>query len=148
MKFYLFFYRIGNKTEQLKQLVPHNTIGYISNVLDSSGADPQRRKRHIKWDTADLQSLGINMDLLDLRSHFSKENALLNNLRELGARFITGGHVFVLRQSIYLSSLDSILQQLRAFLTGRSYSGVCLGSDLGAGTSWKKEPKSRILSHK
>lgn len=39
MKFYLSSYRLGEKTEELKKLVPAGRIGYIPNALDSSGVD-------------------------------------------------------------------------------------------------------------
>ncbi|MEM9832728.1 MAG: Type 1 glutamine amidotransferase-like domain-containing protein [Bacteroidota bacterium] len=134
MKFYLSSYRLGNKTEQLKKLVPYGNIGYVPNALDFSGADSERRKRHIERDTADLESLGVNVELLDLRDYFSEQNGLLKKLQQLGAIFISGGNVFVLRQAMYLSGLDRILGQLRTgedFLyAGYSAAGCVLSQDL------------------
>ena len=136
MKFYLSSYKLGNETERLKMLIPHNKIGYIPNALDFSKADLERKKRHIEKDTAALRELGVGTEVIDLRDYFGKDDELEKKIRGLRAIFISGGNVFVLRQAMKLSGLDHILQKFKDkedFLyAGYSAAGCVLFSDLNA----------------
>src|SRR3989344_8249113 len=113
MKYYLSSYEIGNETEKLKKLVPKGKIGYIPNARDFTGADPERRAKRNEKDMGALRELGLEVEMINLREYFGKQNELKKKLEELGAIFISGGNVFVLRQAMKLSGLDEILKESR-----------------------------------
>jgi len=137
MNYYLSSYKLGNQTDELKRLVPNKKIGYIPNALDFTKADPERRKKHIEKDTQALHDLGLVVEIVDLREYFGNQSELQRKLIELGAIFISGGNVFVLRQAMKLSGLDYILMTFQkdstAFLYA-GYSAACcvLSEDLHA----------------
>lgn len=133
MKFYLSSYELGNETEKLKKLIPKERIGYIPNARDFTSADPERRDRRNKNDMQSLRKLGLEVEMVNLRDYFGKQPELKKKLEELGAVFISGGNVFVLRQAMRLSGLDEILKQLlnTDFLyAGYSAAGCVLASNL------------------
>ncbi len=137
MKFYLSSYGIGNEVEKFKQLIPNKKIGYIPNARDHSGSDSKTRKEKAERDMQLLRDLGLEVYLLDLQDYFDKKDELKNKLEELGAIFISGGNVFVLRQAMKLSGLDEILTELKNnnqnFLyAGYSAAGCVLAPDLHA----------------
>jgi len=113
MKYYLSSYEIGNETEKLKTLVPKGKIGYIPNARDFTGADPERRAKRNENDMGSLCKLGLAVEMINLREYFGKQDELKKRLEELGAIFISGGNVFVLRQAMKVSGLDEILKELR-----------------------------------
>ncbi len=134
MKYYLSSYEIGNKKEKLKSLVPKGKIGYIPNARDYTGVDLKRYAVRSEKDMSSLCELGIDVELLNLRDYFGKRDDLENKLEELGAIFISGGNVFVLRQAMRLSALDKVLEELqnkRDFLyAGYSAAGCVLSPSL------------------
>jgi len=133
MKYYLSSYEIGNETEKLKNLVPKGKIGYIPNARDFTGADPARRANRNEKDTGSLRKLGLEVEMLNLQDYFGKRDELKNKLEKLGAIFISGGNVFVLRQAMKLSGLDETLKELRDtdFLyAGYSAAGCVLAPSL------------------
>lgn len=75
--------------------------------------------------------------MIDLKNYFNKKDELKKKLEEIGAIFISGGNVFVLRQAMKLSGLDEILTEFKNtnqdFLyAGYSAAGCVLFSDLKA----------------
>jgi len=110
MKYYLSSFEIGSKQEDFKRLIPNGKVGYIPNARDFTGADLERSARRTEKDMHSLRELGVEVELLDLQVYFGKLNELKQRLKELGAIFISGGNVFVLRQAMKLSGLDQILQ--------------------------------------
>lgn len=137
MNYYLSSYKLGNETEHLKQMAPKGKIGYIPNALDFTGADPERRKKHIEADAESLRALGLEVEIIDLKEYFHEENILQDKLKELGAVFVSGGNVFVLRQAMKLSGLDNILKDFSEsdaeFLyAGYSAAGCVLAPSLKA----------------
>jgi dipeptidase E len=111
MKLYLSSYKIGDEPDKLTGLFSANKrVGYVPNALDFTGADPERRKRHIESDIASLVDIGLEPELLDLREYFWKRETLENKIRALGGLWISGGNVFILRQAMKLSDLDTILE--------------------------------------
>ena len=136
MRFYLSSYKIGNEVEKLKSLLPKDSkrFGYIPNALDFSGADPERRKKHVETDMISLRQVGMEPELLDLKEYFGKKSGLEKKMAELGGLWVSGGNTFILRQAMRLSGLDEILQRnaLPAdFLyAGYSAGGCVLGPDL------------------
>jgi len=136
MKYYLSSYEIGNETEKLKNLVPKGKIGYIPNARDFTGADPERRAKRNEKDMGSLRELGLEVEMVNLQNYFGKTDELKKKLDEIGAIFISGGNVFVLRQAMKLSGLDDILKELREqkdFLyAGYSAAGCVLAPNLKA----------------
>ncbi len=136
MKYYLSSYEIGNETEKLKNLVPKGKIGYIPNAGDFTGADPERRAKRNEKDMGSLRELGLEVEMVNLQNYFGKTDELKKKLDEIGAIFISGGNVFVLRQAMKLSGLDDILKELRDqkdFLyAGYSAAGCVLTPNLKA----------------
>ena len=133
MKYYLSSYEIGNETEKLKTLVPKGKIGYIPNARDFTGADPERRAKRNENDMGSLRKLGLEVEMLNLHDYFGKRDELKKKLEELGAIFISGGNVFVLRQAMKLSGLDEILKEIKDtnFLyAGYSAAGCVLAPSL------------------
>jgi dipeptidase E len=113
MKFYLSSYGLGDEADKLAGLTRYKKIGYIPNARDFTGADPERKAKRNERDMASLKDLGLEVELLDLRDYFSKQSVLKTKLEDLGAIFISGGNVFVLRQAMKLSGLDEILKDFK-----------------------------------
>jgi dipeptidase E len=114
MKLYLSSYKIGNEPDKLLALFSGNRkVGYIPNALDFTGADPQRREKHVASDIQSLSDVGLQAELLDLKNYFGKENKLREKLQELGGVFISGGNVFILRQAMRLCGLDTVLEEYK-----------------------------------
>ncbi len=135
MKYYLSSYELGNETDKLKVLAPKGKIGYIPNARDFTGTDPERRAKRNANNMNSLRGLGLEVELVNLSDYFGKQDELKKKLEELGAIFISGGNVFVLRQAMKLSGLDEILKELRDtdFLyAGYSAAGCVLGPNLKA----------------
>jgi dipeptidase E len=134
MKYYLSSYEIGNETEKLKTLVPKGKIGYIPNARDFTSADPERRAKRNEKDMGSLRELDLEVEMVNLQDYFGKQDELKKRLEELGAIFISGGNVFVLRQAMKLSGLDEILNGFREdenFLyAGYSAAGCVLAPSL------------------
>jgi|SRR3989339_390514 len=128
MKFYLSSYKIGNEPKKLVKMAK-GKIGYIPNTLDYSYADPERKKRGIKKDISELRTLGLKVELLDLKDYFSKRESLETELSKLGGVWIRGGNTFVLRQAMRLSGFDlAIMKQIerKDFLYGGYSAGICI----------------------
>ncbi|MBI3256069.1 MAG: Type 1 glutamine amidotransferase-like domain-containing protein [Candidatus Andersenbacteria bacterium] len=134
MRFYLSSYKLGNETQRLIEMIPNGRIGYISNALDFSGADQNKVKERVDKDMNSLQELGTQVELINLHDYFGKHDELKKKVEELGAIFISGGNVFVLRQAMKLSGLDEILKELlinQDFLyAGYSAAGCVLAPNL------------------
>ena len=132
MKFYLSSYKLGNQTEKLVELIPNGKIAYIPNALDFSNANLELKKKNIEEDISLLKDLGIEVELLDLQNYFHRKEELEDKVTKLGAVFVRGGNVFVLRQSMKLSGFDQILQNLsknQDFLYAAYSAGVCVLSE-------------------
>lgn len=127
---YLSSYELGNKTKKLKEMAPDNKkLGYIFNALDFTGADPERTAKRAERNMAELTGLGFECFNLDLKEYFGKPNELRELVNTLGAIWVSGGNVFVLRQAFKLSGFDDILIDLNKrddFLYGGYSAGVCV----------------------
>lgn len=134
MKFYISSYRLGNKTNEFKKMVPNGKVGYISNALNFINPDIERLEKHMREDTLSLEKLGIKVELIDLKKYFGKKEELESKIRDLGAVFVSGGNVFILRQAMKLSGFDEILKELKDdkdFLySGYSAGGCVLSKSL------------------
>ena len=128
MRFYLSSYKLGNKTDELKKLIPkNNKTAYIPNALDYSN-DLKRRRKGEASDIKDLTKVGLDVELLDLRNYFGKSSELKNKLKSFGVIWVRGGNVFVLRQAMKLSGFDKIIKTLLDTdkLYGGYSAGICI----------------------
>ncbi len=124
MKFYLSSYKIGDQSEKLKELV-HGTIAYIPNALD--GIDKKEQSESDQRNIKDLTSLGIKVEILDLKDYFGKEDKLLENLSNYAGIWIRGGNTFVLRQAMKLSGFDKAIKKMSDnFLYAGFSAGICI----------------------
>lgn len=113
MKFYLSSFKFGKEKDQLKHLAPKGKIAIIPNALDFREADDERTARSLDNKLERLGELGLKPQVLDLKDYFGREDDLKKIIEDIGAVFVLGGNVFVLRQAMKLSGLDTILTMLR-----------------------------------
>lgn len=128
MKFYLSSYKIGNDVDKLKNLIPENKkTAYIPNALDFS-SDIERRKQSEITDIDQLKSLGLDVEILDLREYFDKQIELEKKILEFGVIWVRGGNLFVLRQAMKISGFDNVLKNIlkNNILYGGFSAGICI----------------------
>lgn len=113
MKFYLSSFKFGKEKDRLKVLAPNGRIAIIPNALDFRDADDERTTRSLDNKTERLEQFGLQPEVVDLKEYFGREDDLRMLIEEIGAVFVLGGNVFVLRQAMKLSGLDNILTMLR-----------------------------------
>ena len=130
MKYYLSSFKVAIEPEKFKALFPKNRrTGYIPNALDFTGADKEKVKAHIDSDIHELTGLGLEVEMLDLAAYFGKQTELKSKVDELGAVWVSGGNVFVLRQAMKLSGFDELLKllsQKNEFLYSGYSAGCCV----------------------
>ncbi|MBI3190617.1 Type 1 glutamine amidotransferase-like domain-containing protein [archaeon] len=127
MKFYLSSYKIGKRSDRLKELVPRGKrLGFVPNALDY--VEPEKRKENNERDMKDLADFGISVEMLDLKNYFGKTAKLKKKIDSLGGIWVRGGNTFVLRQAMKLSGLDEILKNMdrKNFLYGGYSAGICI----------------------
>ncbi len=130
MKFYLSSYKIGDEIAKLKNMVFNldKRVAYISNALDFS-SDLERRKKSEDADLANLESVGLKVENLDLRDFFGRQEALNKKLSEYNIVWVRGGNVFVLRQAMELSGFSKTLKEMlgrKDFVYGAYSAGACV----------------------
>lgn len=127
MKFYLSSFHIGNKAGKLKEMVPEGKkIGLIPNAVDF--LDSEKRKASNEKNINDLTSLGIDVEVLDLRDYFGKKDELKKKIDSLGGVWVKGGNTFILRKAMRLSGFDEIIKNMERddFLYGGYSAGICV----------------------
>ena len=135
MKLYLSSYRVGNETnELLKWKQEHgNKIFVIPNAVDVF-PDGERKTSGIQDKCKDLEQLGFETQILDLRNFFYHKEDLSNHIKDVNAFYVIGGNVFVLRTAMKLSGFDEILvdlSKLENYLYSGFSAGICvLAKDL------------------
>lgn len=113
MKFYLSSFKFGKEKDQLKDLAPKGRIAIIPNALDFRKADDDRTTRSLEKKIERLEQLGLQTEVVNLKHYFGREKDLRQLIENIGAVFVLGGNVFVLRQAMRPSGLDNILTELR-----------------------------------
>ena len=126
MKFYLSSYKIGKKTEKLKELIGGKKIGFIPNALDH--VEPKARKESNEKNMKALSDLDIDVEMLDLKDYFGKKAKLKKKIDSLGGVWVRGGNTFVLRQAMKLSGFDDLIKNLDRdnFLYSGYSAGICI----------------------
>jgi dipeptidase E len=129
MKLYLSSYKIGTEEDYLKEFIQEsgNQIAYISNALDFSKVNLEKREATIKDDLKNLEDLGFQVSLLDLKNYFSKKEALTEVLQKYNAVWVCGGNTFILRQAMFLSGFDEILLEELSTRDDFLYAGYSAG---------------------
>jgi dipeptidase E len=130
MKLYLSSYKLGNEVEKLKALIPggNRKVAYIPNALDFA-SDLERRKKSEQADLDALAELDVEIERIDLRDFFGRQQELEQKLSEFGTIWVRGGNVFILRQAMKKSSFDEIIHRLMGndgLLYGGYSSGICV----------------------
>jgi hypothetical protein len=94
---------VGNKAKELVRLMSNNKkIEHIPNACDYTTVDINRRSEVNKSDMTELSSLGLDVELLDLKDYFGKNDGPGNRLNEFGGNFIGGGNTYILKQAMKL----------------------------------------------
>lgn len=135
MKLYLSSYRTGNNIDELlKWKEEHgNKIFVIPNAVDVF-SDGERKTSGIQDKCKDLETLGFETQVLDLRNFFNKKEELVDYIKGVSAFYVIGGNVFVLRAAMKMSGFDEILLELsksQDYLYSGFSAGICvLAKDL------------------
>lgn len=143
MKYYLSSYKIGNKPEQLKKMIPKGKkMGFVPNALDYA-KDKERMNESNLRNIKELRDLGIKIEVLDLKEYFGKSEKLKRKIASLGGIWVRGGNTFVLRQAMKLSGLDNILKNMKRknFLYSGYSAGGCVLSPNLESTKIVDDPK-------
>ena len=145
MKLYLSSFKLGNRTDYLKEwLKTHdNKIALIPNARDFRD-DLYASEERILTDINDLTNLGFNTIKLDLRNYFGKPKELEEHLREFSACYVSGGNTYVLRRAMAMSGFDKFLKSKTddgGFLYAGYSAGICVLADKLDGISMMDEPE-------
>jgi len=128
MKFYLSSFRLGNNPERLIELLSENKkTAVIVNAIDDATEEERREK--LEREFADLKTLGIEAEELDLRTYFGKKDALGEKISEYGLIWVRGGNTFILRRAFSYSGLDEVLKekfQDPDFVYAGYSAGICI----------------------
>lgn len=151
MKFYLSSFRIGTESNRLLEITAgsERRVGIISNALDYFN-DIEERKRIEGNDIADLETLGFQVEKLDLRDYFGRPNELKERVDTYDVVWVTGGNTFVLRQAMYLSGFDKIIKGLFEdkvkLVYGGFSAGICVLSSKLNGIHLVDDPNEKVYS--
>lgn len=130
MKLYLSSYKLGNSVEELKkwlQISENNKIVLIANAKDIY-PDGERKANGIQNDAKDLENLGFEVTLLDLKKYFGQKEVLRTELQDIHAFYVSGGNTFVLRKAMLLSGFDELLLEYSSnpnYLYAGYSAGIC-----------------------
>lgn len=120
---YLSSYRIGNDPSVLRRADHDGRAGIILNALDIYA---ETRERDIGREIADLESLGYQVEEVDLRAYFADRDALAERLSSLDLLWVVGGNTFGLARAMVQSGFREAL--LPAMANGLIYSGYSAGT--------------------
>ena len=109
MRLYLSSFRMGYTPERYLELSNGpKKVAYIPNAIDYL-EDMDFRNMIIENDIADLQSIGLDVEIIDLQQYFNSQDELSNRMEEFGYIWVTGGNGFVLNRAFKLSGFDGLL---------------------------------------
>lgn len=129
MKLYLSSFKIGNKTEELKNwaIENDNKICLIPNAMD--GFPKSKKLLRIQEAIKELEEIGFEVTIISLEDYFNQKEKLREDLEEFYAFYVLGGNVFTLRQSMYLSGFDQYLKEISTnpnYLYAGYSAGICV----------------------
>ncbi len=111
MRLYLSSYKFGNFTEELVKLSSDNKrVGVIMNAVDFG--DPMRVATQVADQIEILNSLGFDVEQLDLRNYFDKPEILREHLKKFGLVWVYGGNTFILKRAYEQSGFDIIIKKM------------------------------------
>ncbi len=123
MKFYLSSYKLGDKADQLKEMIGNRRIALIPNAIDFLDAEKINYAHHLPL----LESADIDAEVLDLKDYFGKEKELSEKLKFYGGVMVSGGNAYVLREAMHLSGFENILSTLPDDFVYSAWSaGICV----------------------
>lgn len=148
MKFYLSSFKIGNEERKLIELTENGDkkVAYINNALDFA-TDLERKNKSDAADVGDIQSLGLTVDILDLKKYFHNQEGLKEKLEQCDVIWVRGGNTFVLAQAMRLSGFDQIIKKYykekRDILYGGYSAGACILGPTLKGIHLVDEPEQK-----
>ena len=130
MLLYLSSYKLGNDKELLKKWIKDNgnKIMLIANSRDFI-PDGKKKEDRIKSSVDDLEILGFEVERLDLREYFGKEDILRKDLENCRAFYVIGGNVYTLKMAMKLSGFDNYLKDISKcdnYLYAGYSAGICV----------------------
>lgn len=151
MKLYLSSYKIGNRTEELKQWIKENDnkICLIPNSRDVY-PESERKTLGIQKDVKELEDLGFEVTVISLKNYFNKKEKLKEDLYNFHAFYVIGGNTFVLRQAMYLSGFDEYLKEISNnsnYLYAGYSAGICVLSENLHGLSIVDNPNENTYNY-
>lgn len=143
MKLFLSSYRMGNDPEKLAELVSGSRVALvIPNALDIA-QDLEHKKGAVLREVNDLNSLGLDAEVLDLRDYFANSSGLKEKLQDSGMVWVIGGNTFVLRRAMRQSGLDHILLEKKnqaSFVYAGYSAGACAATPTLRGLDLVDDP--------
>jgi len=114
MRLYLSSYRIGDRAGALLALLGSGKrAAIISNALDNVSPAARDLHRRETYDPhAELGSLGIVGEDLDLRHYFGMPRRLAETLAGFDLLWVVGGNAFVLRRAMRQSGFDRLIVEM------------------------------------
>ena len=130
MKLYLSSYKLGNKTNELKKWLENSDNKKIALIPNSRDVFPdgERKNIGIQNDTKELEELGFEVILIDLKMYFGRKKELEKDLQDIKAFYVIGGNTFVLRKAMNLSGFDELLLEYsknKDYLYAGYSAGIC-----------------------
>ena len=112
MVLYLSSQKFGDNHSFLKEWIKNNDkkILLIFNALEAKGQE--KINNNIKEDKELLENIGFDVDILDLKDYFDKNDKLKELCQKYKAFCIMGGNVFILRQAMKYSGFDNVLKEI------------------------------------
>jgi dipeptidase E len=142
MRLYLSSFRLGDKPDELVRLFGRGSrVAVIANATDFLSEKERIIKVRTEYDL--LRNLGFEIEEIDLRDYFSKEDDLRMRLNNFDAVWVRGGNVFLLRRAFYQSGMDQIIKDLlenNLIAYGGYSAGVCVLSPTLRGLDLVDEP--------
>ena len=130
MKLYLSSYKLGTKTQELKDwLKEHGSeIAIIANSRDGI-PDTKEKEESLKRNILELEEIGFTVNELDLKDYFYQEDKLKEALKDCHAVYVIGGNTFSLRLAMKYSGFDNYLKEQLDndnFLYAGYSAGICV----------------------
>ena len=153
MKLFLSSYNLGDEPNKLSELAGSNRrVAVIPNALDHFGDTPRRLESEQKQMDA-LRQLGLEPEILDLRSFFNNEGNLPSKLETFGMTWILGGNAFVLRTAMKLSRFDELVvdyakrSDKKDFVYAGFSAGVCVLQASLKGIEFVDDPDASNIAY-
>lgn len=142
MRLYLSSQHLGNKPEEFAKLLRGKTrVAFIYNAADMY--PEEGRIAHAQPRLRELEAIGLEGTLMDLKKYFDDPEKLKVNLSTYDAVYVAGGNTFVLRRAMYDSGFDKVIMPLlqddKIVYSGWS-AGSCVAAPTLIGVERMDEP--------